>query len=72
MKIFELVFSGAAVVREYKIPRHRRFHRSLESATAAARRVWEEMSRRNLPAAAHTPIVYGPGCGPDGKSVQPW
>lgn len=69
---FELVFFGSATVREYRIPPYRRIHKTLESARETARRVWEQMSEKNLPTACHTPIVYGPGCGRDGINVQPW
>jgi hypothetical protein len=69
---FELVFFGGAMVTQYRIPRYRRMHQTLESATDTARRVWEQMSERGLPTACHTPIVYGPGCGKDGTPVRPW
>ena len=67
---FELVFVGGAMVNY--LPRYRRNHKTLESAQSTARQVWERMSEKGLPAACHTPIVYGPGCGKDGKNVQPW
>jgi len=67
---FELVFFGGAMVKY--IPRYKRNHKTLESARETARKVWESMSSNGYPTACHTPIVYGPGCGPDGKPVQPW
>ncbi len=69
---FELVFVGSAMVSGYRIPRHRRMHKTLESAQETARRVWGEMSAKCLPCACHTPIVYGPGLGRDGRNVKPW
>ena len=67
---FELVFWGSAMVGY--IPRYRRHHTTLEDARKVATRVWKRMETKGLPTACHTPIVYGPGCGPDGKNVQPW
>jgi len=69
---FTLAFFGSATVTEYKFPRYRKAHKTLESARETARRVWEQMSERGLPTACHTPIVYGPGCGRDGTCVAPW
>ena len=65
MRRYELVFAGSA---GHKLPRHRRQHNSLMSATDEAYRV--------LTALESTPqwgnfgaIVYGPGCGADGKAL---
>lgn len=71
MKRFELVFAGSADA-EYRFPRYRRMHESLESARETARQVWQTLQQRNLPTACHAPLVYGPGCGETGISVQPW
>jgi hypothetical protein len=67
-KNFELVFVGEA---KY-FPRYRKLHANVESARITAERVWRALADKSLPTACHTPIVYGPGCGPDGKCVQPW
>jgi hypothetical protein len=67
---YELVFAGGAMVKY--MPRYRRNHKTVESAQDTARTVWEKLQERGLPTACHTPIVYGPGCGRDGKCVNPW
>ena len=33
---------------------------------------WEKLQERGLPTACHTAIVYGVGCGRDGKCLNPW
>lgn len=67
---FQLVFVGGAMVSY--IPRYRLRHNTIDGARAAARKVWGTMQARNLPTACHPAIVYGPGCGKDGKVVNPW
>lgn len=62
---WELTFVGAAIVRAYRIPRHRRWHPTLEAAEQEAGRVYERMVDLDINPAAHTAIVYGPG----GKAV---
>lgn len=57
-KRVELTFWGAATVRAYSIPRHRRYHRTRDSARTEAARVHSVMSNRGLPAAAHPPVIY--------------
>lgn len=64
---YELVFVGGAMVNY--IPRYRRNHKSIESATETAREVYGKMQEKCLPTACHNAIVYGPGCGKDGKVV---
>lgn len=65
---FELVFAGAALVDRF--PRYKRWHSSYESACATASRVSDAMDDYGLARAAHTPMVYGPGCGIHGKVPQ--
>ncbi len=75
MKRFELVFSGAATAKEY-FPRYARTHQSVKSAETEARRVVESLSSDSRfavghdPTASHVPIIYGPGCGRDGRAVK--
>lgn len=59
-KRYELTFYGAATVRAYRIPRHRRYHATLESAQEEAAKVHETMDERQLPTAAHPAVIYGP------------
>jgi hypothetical protein len=59
---FELCFAGSAMVR---FPRYRRRHATYEAAEEAAREVLASLDNR----AAHPAIIYGPGCGPDGRTV---
>ena len=66
MKKFELVFFGGASVHVYKIPRHRRYHATVEEARTTAAAVIEKMNAEGLPAAAHPALIFGPGCGADG------
>ena len=56
---FELTFAGAATVRAYNIPRHRRYHKTLESAQSAAAKVHAAINRQNLPRAAHPAVIIG-------------
>ena len=67
---FELVFFGGGMVKY--MPRYRRNHNDIDSAKDTARKVWETLQERGLPTACHTAIVYGPGCGRDGKCLNPW
>lgn len=69
MTKFELVFVGSASVSAYRIPRHRRYHATLDSALETAHEVRKQMVEQNLPVAAHPAIVYGPGCGKDGLTL---
>jgi len=66
---FELVFFGEATVRAYKLPRYKRVHPTLESASNTAREVYEKMEADGISTAAHPGIVLGPGCGKDGTRV---
>jgi hypothetical protein len=66
---YELTFVGSAMAAYF--PRYRRNHRTLESAQETATQVREKLESRNLPVACHQPIVYGPGCGKDGRT-WPW
>lgn len=56
---FELTFFGAATVRAYKIPRYRRYHKTLESARETAKKVHAAMDANSLPSAAHPAVIYG-------------
>lgn len=56
---FELVFVGG-ISRRY-----RRFHDSYEAAEARALDILPTLADR----AAHPAIVYGPGCGSDGRTI---
>lgn len=67
---YELVFVGAASVTLYKLPRYRRMHKTVEAATATAKKVHEAMREKDMPTSCHPAIVYGPGCGEDGTVVS--
>jgi hypothetical protein len=69
MTNFELVFFGGAI--KY-MPRYRRNHKDIDSAKETARKVWVQLQANGYPTACHTAIVYGPGCGRDGRQVNPW
>lgn len=62
---FELVFRGQGTVTAYKIPRHRRFHTTFESAQDAAYKVLAQLEQPGV-RGAHSAIIYGPGCPEDG------
>jgi hypothetical protein len=79
-RTYELTFIGGALG---EFPRYRRTHRTLASAEAAAHQVWRALdiepsevavdpSHRGPSSrtAAHDAIVFGPGCGPEGKRLQ--
>ena len=70
--MYELVFVGGATAQgAYRLPRrYRRIHRTYEEAEAEARRVLGIMVEQGMPAAAHPAIIYGPGCGPDGRTIS--
>jgi len=68
--MYELSFWGAASVKQYRIPRYRRRHPSYEAAVAEAQRVLGIMAEQGMPAAAHPAVIYGPGCGPDGRTIS--
>ena len=57
--MFELVFAGGPNFR------YRRLHKTYEAAEAEAVRILAKMPNR----AAHPAIIYGPGCGRDGRSI---
>lgn len=57
---FELTFWGGVTVR------YRRNHKTLESAIETAQRVLGGLDNR----AAHPAIIYGPGCGKDGITIN--
>lgn len=59
---FELTFVGAAMVR---FTRYRRHHPTYDAAVATAHRVLANLETRG----AHPAIIYGPGCGPSGRTV---
>ena len=63
---FELVFAGAATAA-YFPSRYRRYHRTFESAQETAGQVFQKLRDQDLPVACHTAIVFGPGCGKDGR-----
>ena len=56
---FELVFFGGCGIR------YRRWHATYEAAVETAHRVLGKIAD----AAAHSAIIYGPGCGRDGRTV---
>lgn len=61
--MYDLAFFGSATVTAYAIPRHRRKHRSYESAVAEAHRVHAKLDERTGYAgvvAAHPAIIDGP------------
>jgi hypothetical protein len=64
---FELTFWGD--VRR----RYRRWHATYEAAVDEAGRVHEQMDEAADPLdeqrAAHPAVIYGPGCGRDGRTV---
>jgi hypothetical protein len=60
MKPFELTFWGG-VSRRY-----RRWHESYEAAATEAYKILMSLDNR----AAHPAIIYGPGCGRDGLTVN--
>lgn len=68
MKKFELVFAGGATASY--MPRYRRWHRTIDSAKETAVSVMQKLQDKGLPTACHQPIVYGPGCGPDGMTFS--
>jgi 4-hydroxy-3-methylbut-2-en-1-yl diphosphate synthase IspG/GcpE len=57
--MFELVFAGGVGAS------YRRSHATYEAAEAEALRLLARMKNR----AAHPAIIYGPGCGRDGRSI---
>jgi len=57
---FELTFWGGVNVR------YRRWHKTEEAARETAYRVLEELDNR----AAHPAIIYGPGLGRDGVTIN--
>lgn len=57
---YELTFWGG-ISRRYK-----RNHSSFESAQQTALTVLAKMGNR----AAHPAIIYGPGCGPNGRTIS--
>jgi hypothetical protein len=63
MTTFELVFWGGAI---NKLPRHKRNHDTIDSAEAEARRILAKIGNRP----AHPAIIYGPGCGKDGRTIS--
>ena len=78
---YELVFVGGALAQP-PIPRHKRWHAAIAAAETEARRVMRAMDMEPSPVsldpshvglssrtAAHEPIIYGPGCGQDGRRV---
>lgn len=56
---FELVFAGGPNFR------YSRLHDTYEAAEAEAARILAKMPNR----AAHPAIIYGPGCGRDGRTI---
>ncbi|SFU94901.1 hypothetical protein SAMN05421543_11512 [Alicyclobacillus macrosporangiidus] len=64
---YELTFWGSARVQRF--PRYRRMHRTYEDAMETAYRVFGKLEERGLARAAHPAIIYGPGCGPDGRTI---
>lgn len=63
---YELTFWG-----EWgRFPRYRRWHSSFEEAEATAYEVFARLEARGIPRAAHPAIVYGPGLGPDGRTIS--
>ena len=68
MKKFELVFVGAAMAN-YFPRRYRRHHDTIESAEETAAKVMQKLQDDCLPTACHQAIVYGPGCGRDGRTL---
>ena len=63
MHEFEIIFVGSRLVRPF--PRHRRFHPTYESAEATAHKILAKLECRG----AHPAIIYGPGCGADGRTI---
>ena len=59
---FEVAFAGSAMVR---FPRYRRWHPTYEAAEETARCILADLDNR----AAHPAIIYGPGCGKDGRTI---
>lgn len=57
--MFDLVFFGGTCQR------YRRQHDTYEAAQAEAHRVLARMANR----AGHPAIIYGPGCGRDGRTI---
>ncbi len=58
---FELTFWGGSAGEKY-----RRNHKTLDAAKSEAYRVLAEMSNRG----AHPAIIYGPGLGSDGLTIN--
>lgn len=60
MKKFELTFEGAAIARCF--PRYRRWHPTIDSATAEADRVYERLAAKGLPTVCHRFEVLDEHC----------
>lgn len=64
---FELAFSGGAIASYF--PRYRRWHATFDAAVEEAGNVYQKLGDDGYPTACHSAIVYGPGCGADGRTV---
>lgn len=61
---FELVFWGGLPARF--VPKYRRHHETFDAAKREAYRCLAELPNR----AAHPAIIYGPGLGKDGATIN--
>jgi hypothetical protein len=62
-KPYELSFWGGAFAQ---VPRYKRKHATYDEAADEAVRVLMTLDNRG----AHPAIVYGPGCGRDGRTIS--